>query len=283
MANDLPALPDKGVRALVDSAHLDAIEHALALNDLSKLNTQQRVAYYNATCASVGLNPLTQPFAYILLDGKLTLYARKECSEQLRKINRVSTQVLSKQELPGDLYEVNVRVTDASGRVEEEVGIVSLLDKNGKRLTGKDLANAQMKALTKAKRRGTLAISGLGLLDESEIETIRNVNPADNPQIPNPFKEAGAPPETSASEDDIPENGAVLEEDTDADLGEFVCKVGKKYPGKKLKEFDPEELRGFILSTKAWFKENNKRMSDDWIEFFEKAERFLGQRDISKT
>ena len=34
------------------------------------------------------------------------------------------------------------------------------------------LANAYMKAITKAKRRATLSISGLGWIDESEIETI---------------------------------------------------------------------------------------------------------------
>ena len=40
-----------------------------------------------------------------------------------------------------------------------------------------DLANAFMKAETKAKRRVTLSICGLGILDETEIETIKNVTP----------------------------------------------------------------------------------------------------------
>ncbi|MDU5950540.1 MAG: hypothetical protein E6Z15_26195, partial [Paenibacillus macerans] len=39
-------------------------------------------------------------------------------------------------------------------------------------LTADELANAIMKAETKAKRRVTLSLSGLGMMDESEIETI---------------------------------------------------------------------------------------------------------------
>jgi hypothetical protein len=52
------------------------------------------------------------------------------------------------------------------------VGAVSLLDKYGKLLPPEELANAFMKAETKAKRRVTLSICGLGFLDESEIESI---------------------------------------------------------------------------------------------------------------
>ena len=39
-------------------------------------------------------------------------------------------------------------------------------------LKGDALANGLMKAETKAKRRCTLSLCGLGMLDESEIETI---------------------------------------------------------------------------------------------------------------
>ena len=42
-------------------------------------------------------------------------------------------------------------------------------------------ANAMMKAETKAKRRVTLSICGLGMLDESEFDTIRNTRPIETP------------------------------------------------------------------------------------------------------
>ena len=71
-----------------------AIESALILGDLSKLNTEQRLSYYKQVCESVGLNPLTRPFDYITLNGKLTLYAKRDATEQLRKIYSVSITAL---------------------------------------------------------------------------------------------------------------------------------------------------------------------------------------------
>ena len=62
---------------------------------------------------------------------------------------------------------VEVYATDATGRQDMDMGVTTV-----KGLSGDALANAYMKALTKAKRRVTLSLCGLGMLDESEIETI---------------------------------------------------------------------------------------------------------------
>ena len=48
-----------------------AIEKCLLDGDLSGLSDDQRASYYNQVCETVGLNPLTQPFQYIILNGKL--------------------------------------------------------------------------------------------------------------------------------------------------------------------------------------------------------------------
>jgi hypothetical protein len=50
-------------------------------------------------------------------------------------------------------------------------------------LKGDALANALMKAETKAKRRVTLSIAGLGWLDETELETIPQVRPVTAPAV----------------------------------------------------------------------------------------------------
>jgi len=44
---------------------------------------------------------------------------------------------------------------------------------------GGKVGNALMKAVTKAKRRVTLSICGLGILDETEVESIPNAVPLD--------------------------------------------------------------------------------------------------------
>ena len=56
---------------------VDVIEQVMISGDLSGLQPQQRTEFYKRVCDSVGLNPLTQPFAYIRLNGKLSLYAKK--------------------------------------------------------------------------------------------------------------------------------------------------------------------------------------------------------------
>jgi hypothetical protein len=51
-------------------------------------------------------------------------------------------------------------------------------------LKGEALANAFMKAETKAKRRATLSICGLGILDESELDTMPQATQVTMPQAP---------------------------------------------------------------------------------------------------
>jgi hypothetical protein len=124
--------------------------------------------YYHKVCESIGLNPFTKPFEYIRLNGKEVLYAKKDAAEQLRKNNNISIEIKSRETV-GDVYIVVASARDQEGRTDESLGAINLTG-----LKGDALANAFMKAETKAKRRVTLSISGLGFLDESEIETIKD-------------------------------------------------------------------------------------------------------------
>src|ERR1035441_6673147 len=58
----------------------EAIEQVLLSGNLVNLSTEQRLEYYSKVCQSLGLNPLTRPFEYISFEGKLQLYARKDCT-----------------------------------------------------------------------------------------------------------------------------------------------------------------------------------------------------------
>jgi len=134
--------------------------------DLSGLDQNQKMEYYNRFCDSLNLNPITRPFEFIKFDGKEMLYAKKDATEQLRKLQGISIEDLSGKMME-DIYTVTVKVKDFSGRTDMATGAIYVAT-----LKGKDLANAFMKAETKAKRRATLSICGLGILDESEIEDI---------------------------------------------------------------------------------------------------------------
>jgi hypothetical protein len=152
--------------ATINEASAALVEKVIIEGDLSKLTPSERVNYYNAVCSSVGLNPLTKPFSYLSLNNKLVLYALKACTDQLRYIHKVSVESLTNTTLDG-VYIVTAKVKNGDGRTDVDDGAVNI---GG--LKGEALANAVMKASTKAKRRATLSICGLGMLDETEVETI---------------------------------------------------------------------------------------------------------------
>ena len=151
--------------ATQDQARL--LEKVVIENDLSQLTPAERNKYYIATCESLGLNPLTRPFQYLRLNNKLTLYATKDASEQLTRNYQVSLEKRGSEDFEG-VRIITYRATDPTGRFVDATGVVSIAG-----LKGDNLANALMKAETKASRRATLRLVGLGWLDETETETIK--------------------------------------------------------------------------------------------------------------
>jgi hypothetical protein len=179
----------------------DLQEKVLITGDLAKLSIPERLSYYKAVCESVGLNPLTRPFEYIVLDDRLVLYARKDCTDQLRELHGVSLEIASREKID-DLFVVTARAKNMMERIDESIGAVPAVKEDGEWKTtqsGKRYfqgngtykplaldarANAMMKAETKAKRRVTLSICGLGMLDESEIDSIPNAKRAVHAEDP---------------------------------------------------------------------------------------------------
>lgn len=174
-----------------------AVEKLVAEGDMSRLSPADRVKYYFGVCESVGLNPHTRPFEYVSLQGKLTLYAKRDATDQLRKIHGVSITIVSREIVDGVLT-VIARATDKTGRQDESIGALNV---GG--LKGDAMANAQMKAETKAKRRVTLSICGLGWLDESELPSVQSAKPvqvdADGVIVEAPKSEPTLDPELLAS------------------------------------------------------------------------------------
>jgi hypothetical protein len=165
------------------------LENLLIQGDLAELSEPQRVAYYLRVCESLALNPFTRPFEYLRLNGRLVLYAKKDCTDQLRSTRRISVEVLERTVKDG-LAVVKARATAADGRSDESIGVVACGNAQGE-----NLANALMKAETKAKRRVTLSICGLGFADESEVDD----TPQDRPQLAKATK-AGKPEVLAAIE-----------------------------------------------------------------------------------
>lgn len=142
------------------------MERVIAEGDISMMTPSERVSHYFRRCEVMGIDALARPFDYIKLNGKLTLYANKTCGDLLRKIHNVSVAITYSC-VEGDLYVVRAKANTKDGREDEDEGSVSIAG-----LKGEALSNARMKAISKAKRRVTFSLLGLGMLDSTEVETI---------------------------------------------------------------------------------------------------------------
>jgi hypothetical protein len=177
---------------LVKKMDSGVIEKVLLSGDLSELSPTARLDYYKKVCESLGLNPLTKPFQYIKLNNKLTLYAQRDATDQLRSIHKVSVEIIARELMADETYVVTAKAELPDDRVDSSIGAVSL-----KGISGQDRANAMMKAETKSKRRVTLSIIGLGWLDETEVETIADAKVVEVDMNSGEIKEAMAIPQSA--------------------------------------------------------------------------------------
>lgn len=167
-----------------ETSRAEILEKVLLTGDLSSLSSEDRIKYYKAVCDSLKLNPLTKPFDYLVLKDKqqrikTVLYATKNCTEQLRLIRNISITKIDRQIIDGLLI-VEAHAIDCDGRTDVATGAVWIGSADGN-IRGDELAIAYMKAETKAKRRVTLSICGLGIMDESEIDDVKSVNMDEKP------------------------------------------------------------------------------------------------------
>jgi hypothetical protein len=171
--DDSKAVVKTEQRAIATKEHEEIVASIILNGDISKLNAVQRVAYVKEVCGRLGIDWSTQPFQILRLNGKEKLYASKDATDQLRKVYGVSIIKLEKS-LEQGLCVFIATARDRSGKEDTSSGAVSIKD-----LTGEALANAIMKAETKAKRRVTLSICGLGMLDENEVDSIAGAQTRD--------------------------------------------------------------------------------------------------------
>lgn len=205
------------------------IESIVLRGDLSGLAPRDRARFYVTMCERLGLNPNAQPFAFLRLNGKEVLYATRGATDQLAAIHRINREIVDGPkviDLAGTklVYAV-CRASHPNGRVETATATVPLADP----------MNVLMKAETKAKRRATLSILGLGLLDEMELETI----PA-NVQEPGggiDFSHLAATPADPVAQEEVPRGAEAASDPSPAEvpaqLGDFYARIAEiELPGE---------------------------------------------------
>ena len=134
--------------------------------DTTKLTTTHRQTLLEGLSRALGLNPLSQPVIFLKTQGREVIYVTKVGTDQIasrEKLKRRTIQGPELRKIAGrDIVYCQVEVTAPDGRSETATATLPL----------SDIVNDLMKAETKAKRRATLSLVGLGLLAEDELETM---------------------------------------------------------------------------------------------------------------
>jgi hypothetical protein len=172
--------PNQNSKAIAKPLTEQELSAQVALTgNLAGLTPEQQMLYYERYCQHLGLDPITRPFDLVTTYddngvAKTVLYANASCSAQLADKRQVSYGKPEKEYDPllGVLtirVEAFVKIADGRFRGTHRSGVVHI---DG--LKGKRLENAIKKAETQAHRRATLALCGVAMPDESEIEDIPN-------------------------------------------------------------------------------------------------------------
>ena len=195
----------------------------------------------------MGLDPFTKPFDILRLNGKEVLYCTRSGTQQLNKLHKVSHLITSRDtNQEAGVYIVTSKASLPDGRCTESIGAVNIQG-----LKGEAYANAIMKAETKAKRRATLDLLGLGVLDESEAESIPNATTV----ALQTMVEALPQMEVEAVE--------VIEEDEQLSIGRLMIAIKKAESVTELKQI--YEANKHKIETNPFVKQELKTKKNELL------------------
>jgi hypothetical protein len=190
------------------------------------------------------------------------------------------------REFAEGVYIVIANAKNNKGREDESIGAVAI-----EGLRGEAKANAIMKAETKAKRRVTLSICGLGMMDEEEFDPeFEAMKPADSEIIPGgdaneveTFKkreaeyelrdrkrleEQGIDPAMNESIQPKTAKTAAVPEPVRADWRDFDCSCVRALNGQKLGDVPLYKM---------------KQVQEKWLKQRVESDQYDGALDAFKT
>lgn len=138
-----------------------------------RLNDEQRADYINYLCSKIGIEPTFRPIDLIPTKNGIKPYLNKGAGELIRDKRRISVDDMEIKEI-GNMWLVTCRVRSFDGRCDTDMGVCL---KNGTDKSPMNLNDSLMKAVTKAKRRATLSMCGLGAIIEEAHPTEYNGDP----------------------------------------------------------------------------------------------------------
>lgn len=152
---------------------------AVMKGDWGGVQDSDRIIFLKHLCESLRIPLPLCPFQFIpMKGGKIALYAPSEAFSLIAKKNAISTEIMANigDEKTGlntqtNTYTVIVKASDATGRFTVDYAKIYVGSKNGQ-----DKADAEMKTITKAKRRAIKSLVGVSVYDEDDIEWMRRNN-----------------------------------------------------------------------------------------------------------
>lgn len=143
----------------------EALVKATLSQDWGRTNDQVKVRFIAHLCNQLSIPAVMNPFIFIKTKNGQKLYTPSEGAYLIASKNRISTKIKDRSyDKERQIYSVTVECSTPDGRTSEDIGHMFL---GG--LQGENLANAMMKAETKAKRRAILSTVGLSVLTEDAI------------------------------------------------------------------------------------------------------------------
>lgn len=162
------SLPSSAVRATMNG-------------DWKGVSDADRMRFLKHMCDALSIPLVLNPFKFIDMKGKTQLYSTAEAAFSLARKNKMTVKITEEKfDKESQILTIRVTATHPKGEQSDDVGKLYL---GG--LTGQDRANAEMKAVTKAKRRAIFSALGLSVMDEDEIKHLRNLDqPATQESLP---------------------------------------------------------------------------------------------------
>lgn len=166
----------QGDQTLKDS--MAEVARFMTSGDLSRLPKATKDAFIVKLAEQIGIPPYPPPFAFVTdKRGKETLVPQKHLAQALRDKHGISTEITYQGPLQlGDkfdesIYVVKMKGTLPSGRFAEEMGTGFF---GGDSAVGRGKADEVLKTVTKAANRVTYSLLGIGLIDETEVDSLRD-------------------------------------------------------------------------------------------------------------
>lgn len=153
------------VKTMDEKTNLALVQASLN-KDWKAVDQNTRVRFVSRLCEQLGISPVLNPFRFIDMKGVTVLYAPAAATALIGNANRISQEILKEvYDKEKQILKIYIRSSQPDGRFVDEYASL-FLGSNA----GEARANLEMKCLTKAKRRGILAMVNMSIPDEEELK-----------------------------------------------------------------------------------------------------------------